>query len=194
MTTLEAELKKISGVSLVLSILLIVFGILAIALPMVSAIGVATVIGWLVIFAGVTQLVFAFQSSGIGHILWKILVSLVYIVAGGILIARPIATVAALTFVLAIFLCAEGIADVVAYFATRKAGSSSWILLDGIITLVLGFLIWNQWPSSSSWVLGTLVGVSMLMTGITRLMMTLAVRKPASHLSDSPGQLRPMKG
>jgi uncharacterized membrane protein HdeD (DUF308 family) len=91
---------------------------------------------------------------------------------------------------LGVFLFAEGIADVVAYFATRKSGSSPWMLLDGIITLILGFLIWNRWPSSSLWVIGTFVGISMVMTGTTRFMMALAVRRVASHLGDTPLQKR----
>ena len=177
MTTLQDGLKKASGISLVLSIALIIFGVLAIALPMVSSIGVVTVIGWLVVFAGAAQLVYAFQSTGIGPFLWKVLVALIYIVAGGSLIAHPIVGVAGLALLLGIFLCAEGVADVVAYFVTRKSGSSLWMLVDGIITLILGFMIWNQWPSSSVWVIGPLVGISMVMTGMTRLMMTLAFRK-----------------
>ena len=190
MTTLEAGLKRASGTSLVLSIVLIVFGLLAIALPMVSSIGVAIVIGWMVIFAGVAQLVHAFQSTGIGHIAWKVLVALIYLAAGVSLIAVPAAGAASLTLVLGVFLFAEGVADVVAYFATRKSGNSPWMLLDGIITLVLGFMIWNHWPSSSLWVIGTLVGISMVMTGTTRFMMALAIRRVASHLSDTPLQKR----
>jgi uncharacterized membrane protein HdeD (DUF308 family) len=190
MTTLETGLKRASGTSLALSIILIIFGLVAIALPLVSSIGVAIVIGWMVIFAGIAQLVHAFQSTGIGPIVWKGLVALIYLVAGFSLIARPVAGVAGLTLVLGVFLFAEGIADVVAYFATRKSGSSPWMLLDGIITLILGFLIWNRWPSSSLWVIGTFVGISMVMTGTTRFMMALAVRRVASHLSDTPLQKR----
>jgi len=190
MTTLETGLKRASGTSLALSIILIIFGLVAIALPLVSSIGVAIVIGWMVIFAGIAQLVHAFQSTGIGPIVWKVLVALIYLVAGFSLIARPVAGVAGLTLVLGVFLFAEGIADVVAYFATRKSGSSPWMLLDGVITLILGFLIWNRWPSSSLWVIGTFVGISMVMTGTTRFMMALAVRRVASHLSDTPLQKR----
>lgn len=84
------------------------------------------------------------------------------------------------------FLFAEGVADVIAYFSARKSGNSAWMLLDGIITLVLGFMIWNRWPLGSLWVIGTLVGISMVMNGATRLMMSLAVRRLASHVSDSP--------
>jgi len=123
MTTLEAGLKRASGTSIVFSIVLIIFGILAIALPIVSSIGVAIVIGWLAIFAGIVQLVHAFQSKGIGHILWQILVAIFYLAAGVSLITRPALGVASLTLVLGIFLFAEGIADVITYFATRKSGT-----------------------------------------------------------------------
>jgi uncharacterized membrane protein HdeD (DUF308 family) len=185
MTTLETGFKRASQASLVLSIVLIIFGVLAITLPMATSIGVVIVIGWLVMFDGVVQLVHAFQSKGIGHIAWKLLVAIFYLVAGGYLIALPVPSTAGLTLVLGIFLFAEGVADVVAYFATRKSGSSPWMLLDGIVTLFLGFLIWSQWPVSSLWVIGTLVGISMIMTGTTRLMMTLAARKLVGEAGDS---------
>jgi uncharacterized membrane protein HdeD (DUF308 family) len=186
MATLETGLKRASRASLVLSIVLIIFGLLAITLPMATSIGVVIVIGWLVIFSGLAQLVHAFQSSGVGHIVWKLLVAVFYLVAGGYLLASPGLGAAGLTLVLGIFLFAEGIADVVAYFATRKTGSSPWMLADGVITLILGFMIWNQWPFSSLWVIGTLVGVSMVMAGTTRLMMALAVRKLAGRVAESP--------
>jgi uncharacterized membrane protein HdeD (DUF308 family) len=190
MNTVDGGLKRASGASLVLSIVLIFFGVLAITLPMATSIGVVIVIGWLVMFDGFAQLVHAFQSKGIGHIVWKLLVALLYVVVGGYLVARPALGATSLTLILGIFFFAEGVVDIVAYVSTRKSGSSSWILFDGIVTLVLGFMIWNRWPVSSTWVIGTLVGVSMIMTGTTRLMMTLAVRKAAGSLSDSPARAR----
>jgi uncharacterized membrane protein HdeD (DUF308 family) len=190
MATMETGLKRASQVSLVLSIVLIIFGVLAIALPMATSVGVVIVIGWLAVLDGIVQLVHAFRSKGVGHIAWKLLVAVVYIVAGGYFIAHPVLATATFTLVLGIFLFAEGVVDIVAYFATRKSGSSPWMLLDGIVTLFLGFLIWNQWPVSSLWVIGTLVGISMIFTGTTRLMMTLAVRKLAGQVSGSPEQKR----
>jgi uncharacterized membrane protein HdeD (DUF308 family) len=186
MNTVASGLQSVSRVSMVLAIALIFFGVLAVALPMFTSIGVVIVIGWLVVFDGAAQLVHAFSSKGIGHIVWKLLVAVLYLAAGIYLIARPALGAAGLTLVLGIFLIAEGVTDVVAYFFTRKGGSSGWMLLDGIITLVLGFMIWDRWPFSSLWVIGTLVGISMIMTGTTRLMMALAVRKLAGNLGDRP--------
>jgi uncharacterized membrane protein HdeD (DUF308 family) len=186
MAALESGLKRASQASLFLSVVLIIFGILAVALPMATSIGVVIVIGWLALLDGVVQLVHAFQSKGAGHIAWKLLVAVVYLVAGGYFIAHPVLATATFTLVLGIFLFAEGVADMVAYFATRKSGASLWMLLDGVVTLFLGFFIWSQWPFSSLWVIGTLVGISMIMTGTTRLMMTLAVRRLADQAGGSP--------
>jgi uncharacterized membrane protein HdeD (DUF308 family) len=186
MTTLEAGLKRMFRASVGLSIILIVFGVLAIALPVATSVGVVVVVGWLVIFDGIAQLVHAFRSMGIGHIAWKLLVAVLYLAVGAYLVVHPALGVTGFTLALAIFLCAEGATDVLAYFSTRKSGHSGWVLADGIITLILGFMILKHWPVSSLWVIGTLVGISMVMTGTTRLMMALAARKLASRVTDSP--------
>ena len=166
-----------SAPSIAWSIVLIVFGFLAIALPLAASLGVAIVLGWLILFNGVAQLVHAFQSRGVGHIAWKLLVAVVYLVAGLYLVFHPGLGIVGLTLVLAVFFFAEGVVDVVAYFSVRKMDGSGWMLLDGIITLILGLMIWRHWPASSLWVIGVLIGISMLMTGTSRLMMALALRK-----------------
>ena len=177
MSTALVGSRGLSKPSIVWSIVLIVIGILAIALPLASSVGVTIVIGWLVLFDGGVQFIHAFRSKGVGHIAWKLLIAIVYLIAGFYLLYHPLLAVASLTFVLAVFFFAEGLVDIVAYFSTRKVGASGWMLLDGIVTLVLGGLIFMHWPFSSAWVIGTLVGISMLMTGTTRLMMGLALRK-----------------
>jgi uncharacterized membrane protein HdeD (DUF308 family) len=121
----------------------------------------------------------------VDHIVWKLLVAVLYIFAGAYLVAHPAMGAAGLTFVLGIFLFAEGVADVAAYFSTRKSGSSRWMLADGIVTLVLGVMIWNRWPFGSLWIIGTLVGISTVMTGTSRLMMALSIRRVASRLGDN---------
>jgi uncharacterized membrane protein HdeD (DUF308 family) len=62
-------------------------------------------------------------------------------------------------------------------FQIRPTAGSGWLLFDGIITLILGAMIWRTWPSSTEWVIGTLVGISMLFSGISRLMISLAARR-----------------
>lgn len=188
--TPEAILRQVRTRSILWSVLLIVFGFIALAVPMATSIGTAIVIGWLVFIGGLVQLVHAFQSKGIGHIVWKLLVAAFYLVAGAYLIARPGLELAGLTLALAIFFIAEGVADIIAWFSTRKIGGSAWILLNGIITLGLGMLIWNRWPATSLWFVGTLVGISLLMAGTARLMMALAVRNFLRDPGSSPSRER----
>lgn len=181
---LDAGLKRIFRTSVTLSILLIILGVAATALPIATSIGVVIVIGWLVVFDGVAQFVHAFQSEGIGHIVWKLLVAVLYLAAGAYLVAHPALGATGFTLVLGIFLFAEGVTDVIAYLYTRKSGSSGWVLADGIINLALGFMIWNRWPFGSLWVIGSLVGISMVMSGITRLMLAFSIRKIARQVND----------
>lgn len=166
-----------SGRSIVWAILLIVFGFLAIAMPFATSWGVVLIVAWLIVLSGGIQFIHAFQSQGVGHIIWKLLVAVLYLIVGLYFLLHPVIGVASFTFALAIFFVVEGVMDLVAYFQARSAAGSGWILFDGIVTLLLGILVWRQWPSSSLWVIGTLVGISMIMTGTTRLMLSLAARK-----------------
>jgi uncharacterized membrane protein HdeD (DUF308 family) len=166
-----------SGGSIAWAILLIVFGFLAIALPMGTSLGVVLIVAWLIIFSGGFQFIHAFQSKGAGSIAWKLLVAVVYLIAGIYFLTHPLIGVASFTLALAFFFVAEGVMDLIAYFQNRSADGSGWILFDGIVTLILGILVWRHWPSSSGWVIGTLVGISMIMTGTTRLMLSLAARR-----------------
>jgi uncharacterized membrane protein HdeD (DUF308 family) len=157
--------------------LLIVFGMLAIASPSLAAIAVTGFIAWLIVLAGVVHLILAFHAHGADGLIWKLLVGLAYLFIGGYLIMHPVLGVASLTLVLASLFLIEGILNIVLFFKMRAVGGSSWVLLDGIITLLLGLMIYMQWPSSSVWAIGTLVGVSMVFSGVTRVMLSLTVRK-----------------
>lgn len=163
------------GWSITLSIILILAGIAAILLPPVMGVGVTLFIGWLLIISAITHFVFAWKSHTAGSILWEALVGVVYLVAGVYLIVHPLVGLISLTLVLAIYLLVEGIFEIIlAFMVVRGRG---WIIFDGILTLILAFLIWRTWPSSSVWVIGTLVGISMLFSGFSRLMYSVACHR-----------------
>ena len=89
----------------------------------------------------------------------------------------PVTGLASLTLVVAFYLVVEGMLEFVLLFYSRSAPGAGWLLFDGVITLVLAVMIGSTWPSSAAWALGTLVGVSMSSSGITRLMLTLTARR-----------------
>jgi uncharacterized membrane protein HdeD (DUF308 family) len=174
--------RRASTLSIVWGVLLVALGVLAVGSPLVAAVAVNVVISWLIVVAGVVHLAVAFHRREVGSIIWRILVGLAYVFFGVYLIAHPAIGVASLTLVLASLFLVEGIFDIALFFQVRAVQGSSWILIDGIITLLLGLMIYLQWPSSSSWAIGTLVGVSLIVSGVTRVMMSFAVRKAADHL------------
>lgn len=161
-------------------ILMLICGFLAIGIPLVSGIGVAIVIGWLLVISAVWHLFFGIRSRGVGGALWQVLLAIVYGAAGLMITLYPLAGLAWLTLVLATFLVIEAVLEIVLFFNIRGRVHAGWVLVDAIITLVLGILIWAQWPSSSGWAIGTLVGVSLIFSGISRLMLVSAVPKAAS--------------
>jgi uncharacterized membrane protein HdeD (DUF308 family) len=169
--------RQASTWSIVWGVLLILFGVLAVGSPFVAAVAVSVVVAWLIILAGVVHLILAFHAHGAGSMIWKLLVGLAYLFFGVYLIMHPLLGVASLTLVLASLFLIEGILDIILFFKMRSMRGSSWVLIDGVITVLLGLLIYIHWPSSSIWAIGTLVGVSMIISGITRVMLSLAARK-----------------
>jgi uncharacterized membrane protein HdeD (DUF308 family) len=166
-------------------VLLVVFGVMAVGSPFLAAVAVNVVVAWLILFAGVVHLALAFRAHGAGSMIWKALVGIAYLCFGAYLLVHPVLAVATLTLVLASLFVVEGILDIVLYVKMRPIHGSSWMLLDGIVSLLLGAMIYMQWPSSSGWAIGTLVGISLIFSGVARVMMSLAVRKATGEIPSS---------
>jgi len=177
--------RQASKASMVWGILLVVFGMVAIGSPFLAAVAVNVAVAWLIVLAGVVHIMLGVRAHGAGSMIWKLLVGLAYLAFGVYLITHPVLAVASLTLVLASLFLIEGVLDIVLFFSMRPLGGSSWVLVDGIITLLLGLMIYRQWPSSAAWAIGTLVGVSMIVSGVTRVMLSLAVRQAAGSVSSS---------
>ncbi len=175
--------KKVTGWYIVAAVLFIVLGIFAIIEPGVAGLGVTLLVGWLLAIGAVFHFIAAFKGGGAKQVIFQVLIGIVYAIGGIYFLTHTIMGTATLTLLLAGIILAEGVIEVISYFRMRSDGASGWLLLNGIITLALGGLIWFHWPSSTVWAIGTLVGVNLLMTGITRLMFGMAVRKLVGHVA-----------
>ena len=175
--------KASVGWSIALSVLMILAGFLSIVMPPAAGIAIAVLVGWLLVFSGGAHLVFAWHARGTGGMLWEILVGILYLFTGGYLLWNPAAGLASLTLALAIYLLAKGVLELILSFLLRLLPGSGWLTFDGVVTLILAVLIWRAWPSSSAWAIGTLVGISMLFSGMARLMLSLAARRVVSKLA-----------
>ena len=169
--------------SIALSILMLVAGFLAIAVPQAAGIAVNLLVAWLLVFSGGAHLVFAWHTRSTGGLVWELLLGILYILVGAYMLINPVLGLASLTLALAIYLFAEGVLELILSLRLRPMPGWGWLLFDGIVTLILAIMIWKTWPSSAEWVIGMLVGISMLFSGIARLMLSLAARRLLAKLA-----------
>jgi uncharacterized membrane protein HdeD (DUF308 family) len=175
-----ALVKKATNWFIAISVLFILLGIFAIAEPFAAGLGVTLLVGWLLVIGAVAHFIAAFKGGGAKHLILQLLVGIVYLIGGLYFLTHTIMGVSTLTLLLSGVILAEGVLEIVAYFRLKGMHGAGWMLINGVVTLLLGGLIWFHWPSSSVWAIGTLVGVNLLMTGISRLMLGLAARKLVS--------------
>jgi uncharacterized membrane protein HdeD (DUF308 family) len=181
--TLPDVVKRASGWSIVLAILMILAGIIAIAAPLIAGVVIVYVVAWTAIFNGVFQIVYAFRAHSGGRMILELLLGLLYIVAGVFILMHPGGGLLALTLIIACFLLVYGVFALVLAFQMRPHSGWGWVLFDAIVTILLGALIWAHWPLNSEWVVGTLVGISFIVSGVSRLMLSLAVRNVATKVA-----------
>jgi uncharacterized membrane protein HdeD (DUF308 family) len=172
--------KKATNWFIAVAVLFILLGLFAIAEPFAAGLGVTLLVGWLLVIGAVAHFFAAFKGGGAKHVILQLLVGIVYLIGGLYFLTHTIMAVGTLTLLLSGVILAEGVLEIVAYIRLKSAHGASWLLINGVVTLLLGGLIWFHWPSSTVWAIGTLVGVNLLMTGISRLMLGLAARKLVS--------------
>lgn len=163
--------------SIVTGVLLILAGLCAIWLPLIAGIAASIVVAWLLLFAGLVHLFFGWQTRSAGAVIWKLLVGVAYIWAAVYMLMHPERGLLTLTLVLAFYLFFEGVFEAIIYAQLRRVPGSGWFLFDAIVTIVLGIMILMSWPVSSVWAVGTLVGISILFSGIARLSYAVAERR-----------------
>jgi uncharacterized membrane protein HdeD (DUF308 family) len=182
-STMATQVKHLTGWSIVVSLLMILAGILAIGLPLAAGIAVNFVVAWALMISGVAHLAFGWHIRAMGGAIWQVLLGALYIGIGVYLLLRPVAGLVTLTLALAIYLFAEGLLELILSFQVRPRNGWGWLLFDGVVTLILAIMIWRAWPMSTEWVIGTLVGISMIFSGATRLMLSLAAGRLVNKLA-----------
>ena len=169
-------IKKASAWVIIWGIVTFDCGILAIILPLTFSFGIALIIGCLVLVAAIAHLFFAFETRSVDAFLWQMLVSVLYGVAAICLLVNPLLSVLSLTLILAILLLLEGILELALYFVLRRFHHSVWVLIDGIGTLILGILMVRQWPPATPEIIGALIGISLMLSAVSRVALSFAVR------------------
>ena len=164
--------KQMNG-GIGIGILLVILGIAVIFLPFFSTVVIETWIGLILASAGVSGIVYAIQTKMEDGFIWKLLLGGLYIATGILLFVYPLTGVLTLTLLLGSFLLTEGVFETILAFKLKPQANWGWVLANGIVTIGLGAIVWFQWPSDAAWLIGTIVGASVLSTGIARIGMSL---------------------
>lgn len=176
---LLAHIKENAGMSIFLGIVMLIMGLLAFAMPLMVGRSVAIIVGVLAVIAGVPQVVLAFKMGLLGKGLWTFVLGIITLVFGFLMIGRPLFGLATLTVFLSVFFLASGIFDVVWAFKLRPIKGWRLTLIVGIITLLIGLMIWRNFPLSGARVVGFLVGMRLVFGGWVHIGLGGAVRREA---------------
>lgn len=183
--TLSGEISKKAGWSIVMGVLTALAGIAMIVFPFATATVTSTFLGWALLVGGVAQLVFAFHSESAGSFFAQILLAVLYGGSGLTLVLFPIAGTATLTVLLGSMLIADAIFEMAIAFSLPSGDGRGSFVVSSLASLLLGIMILAEWPSSSLWAIGTMVGVAVLFNGITRIVVSSKVRQVAKSFPRS---------
>lgn len=183
-SNLAGDVKRNAGWGIVLGILTAVLGLLLIAYPLFTATITTMFIGWILIVAGIFEVVQALRANNVGTFFARLLLGLVYGFGGVMLLLYPLRGLAVLTMLLGVVLLFEAGATAVLAFQVKPVSGWGWLLGDALITAVLGFLILAHWPASSIWAIGTLVGAAILVRGITRIALSTLLRRATKRVEE----------
>jgi len=172
------EVKKNSGLTIALGIVVLLMGMFAMGSPLIAGVTLAIAVGFMLIIGGVSQLVFALKArTG----LFSIILGVLTVIAGGYMVSNPGVALATMTMILAVYLVISGIFEVMMAFQIKPAKGWGWALFSGVISVLLGAMIWSQFPVSGAWTVGTLVGIKLFFSGWTLLMFGLTARAAAKE-------------
>ncbi len=159
----------------ILGVLLVVLGTVALGSLVIASLAAAVAIGLLLLIGGVGEAAGAFWCRGWSGIFLHLLSGVLSIVVGLIFLRAPVGALAALTLLAACFLMVSGIFKIVAALSYRFA-AWGWSLVGGVVDVILGVLIWYEWPASALWVIGLFVGINLLFRGFNWIALGIALR------------------
>jgi len=159
-------------------ILLVILGLAAIIVPPIASLAITIFLGWMFLIAGIGGLIITFWARQMPGFWWSLISAALAVLAGLVLLARPVQGVLTLTIVVGAYFLAEGVATIMYALEHRRelSGRWSWLLVAGLMDILISFIIIAGLPGSAEWALGLLVGINLLFGGATLIGMALAAR------------------
>jgi uncharacterized membrane protein HdeD (DUF308 family) len=157
---------------LISGILFTILGLLALRYSYASTIIGVQILGAFYTAAGLAELFYAFKSSGTKSVLWRFALGIIYLAIGLFMLIKPLANAVSLTLILSLLIAATGIYRI--YDAiVHNVPYRIWRIINGIISIIIGIMLWMQWPYSGIWFIGMLLGIELLVSGLTSIAIAL---------------------
>jgi uncharacterized membrane protein HdeD (DUF308 family) len=160
-------------------VIAIILGILSMMMPGLTGVSVVYLLGVIVLVAGIVRMIWAFQAGSLGRGLLMFAIGLLTLLAGFALLAHPLFASGVLTIMLAVYFILDGIGEIAAGIKVRPADGWGWLLFGGIVSILLGLMIWRQFPLSGLWAVGILLGIKLFFIGLIMVTAGSAVRSIA---------------
>jgi uncharacterized membrane protein HdeD (DUF308 family) len=180
---ISAKIKSGGRKMTVFGIISIVLGIGAITAPAIAGLSVVMTVGLLVMVGGIMKMLWAFAAESFGKGVLALAMGGLTLLCGLSMVCNPLFASAFLTLIIAGFLFADGVADIVGAFRLNPDSGRVWMLVGGIASILLGAMIWRQFPLSGVWAIGVLLGVKLLISGTEMLAVGSAVRGLAKGMN-----------
>ncbi len=172
-------IKRHAGVGMAVGIFIAIAGILALIAPLAAGLSIAIAVGVLLVVSGLSRMFLAFKMGSLGPGLLMFVIGAMAVLFGGYMLARPGMALATITLVLAAYFIVNGGFEIIWAFRLRPIKGWGWTLFSGIVSLVLGIMIWRQFPVSGVWAVGTLAGIHMIFGGSSVASVCRAARSAA---------------
>jgi len=169
-----------AGLTIASGVVLLVAGLLAVLSPFVAGLSITMMVGAMLAVSGISQCFLAFRAGVFGKALVVFVIGVLMTVAGFYLVNQPVSGLVKLTLILMAYLLASGILEIFVAFQLRPADGWGVELFSGAVTLILGILLWRQFPLSGAWAIGVLFGIKMVSSGWALVFIGRGVKKLAT--------------
>jgi len=162
-------------------VIAIILGMLAMLTPGLTGISVIFLLGVFVLVGGIVRIIWAFEAGSFGKGVLMFAIGGLTLLCGIILVANPLFASGVLTIMLALYFILDGISEIAAGVRLRPGSGWGWMLFGGIVSILLGMIIWRQFPLSGVWAIGILLGIKLFFVGLIMVMGGSAVRSMAKE-------------
>lgn len=168
---------------MLMGVALVLLGIVALVYPLTTAIVVKIMMGWILLIAGISEIIFSFSTTKWSDFFLELIVGIVFAIAGVWLAFFPLTGILTLTILLALAFLARGVLEIVSAFRMRPLEGWGWLLLAGILGVIVGLFILVEFPSSAAWAIGLLVGINLIASGVAYISLAYSAKKRGGDVS-----------